>query len=72
MRPSPPRVEIERRPRLKSPYTWKDHLTRLLFIAAGVVAAMIFVETGDAEALPPLALGGMLGAMATGWFSQNR
>lgn len=50
---------------LKPRYDWKDYLTRLLFIAAGGVAAVVFVQSGDAEMLPSLAIGGMLGAVMT-------
>jgi hypothetical protein len=41
---------------------WRDHATRLLLVVAGVLAAAVFVARGEGEALPPLALGGVLGA----------
>lgn len=57
---------------MKPRLDWKDYLTRLLFIAAGGVAAIMFVQTGDAEVLPPLAIGGVLGAIMTqGWISRD-
>jgi hypothetical protein len=46
----------------------QDWLIRGVFIAAGVVAATLFTLHGQAEALPPLALGGLVGAcMVTGF-----
>lgn len=46
--------------------TWQDYALRGAFIAAGVAAAAIFALQGQAEALPPLALGGVIGACAIG------
>lgn len=43
---------------------WRDYITRGLLIVAGVVAAALFVMKGEGQALPPLALGGLLGAAA--------
>ena len=39
-----------------------DGLIRTLFISAGAVAAILFSLHGQADVLPPLALGGLLGA----------
>lgn len=47
-------------------YDWKDYLIRLTFIAAGGVAAILLAQTGDAEALPPMAIGGVVGAALAG------
>jgi hypothetical protein len=46
--------------------TWQDYVIRGAFIVAGVVAAVLFTMHGQAEALPPLALGGVLGACFIG------
>ncbi len=43
-----------------------DYLIRGLFIGAGVVAAILFTMKGQAEVLPPLALGALLGAFLVG------
>lgn len=42
----------------------QDLLLRVLFISAGVVAAVLFSLQGQSHVLPPLALGGLLGACA--------
>ena len=42
---------------------WRDIAIRVAFCAAGIAAAVIFVMRGEAEALPPLALGGAVGAL---------
>jgi hypothetical protein len=47
---------------MKSRYEWRELLTRCLFLAAGMVAAILLALTGQLEALPGLALGGTLGA----------
>lgn len=41
---------------------WRDYGIRGILIIAGAVAAVLFVQHGQADALPPLALGGLLGA----------
>ena len=51
---------------MKPRYEWKDYAIRLVFIAAGGVAALILAQTGQADALPPMAVGGMLGAALAG------
>jgi len=42
---------------------WRDIAIRVAFCAAGIAAAVIFVLRGDAQVLPPLALGGAVGAL---------
>lgn len=51
--------------------TWQDYVLRGAFIAAGVTAAALFTLEGQAEALPPLALGGVIGACAIGMFERD-
>ena len=50
---------------------WKDHLTRGAFIAAGMIAAAVFTLQGQADILPPLALGGLVGACVVGGFQRS-
>jgi hypothetical protein len=45
---------------------WQDGLIRSVFIAAGVISAVLFTLHGQADVLPPLALGGLLGACLVG------
>jgi hypothetical protein len=47
---------------MKFGFSWQDLMLRILIIVSGVVAAAIFVLRGEGEALPALAVGGMLGA----------
>lgn len=51
--------------------TWQDYLLRGAFIAAGAIAATLFALHGQSEALPPLALGGLIGAVAIGAFERD-
>jgi hypothetical protein len=46
---------------MKTTTEWKDRLIIGLFLMAGGVAALLFVSQGKAEALPPLAIGALLG-----------
>lgn len=47
---------------MKYGFSWQDMVLRALIIVSGVVAAALFVLRGEGEALPALAVGGMLGA----------
>ena len=47
---------------MRSSFTWQDMLLRVLIVVGGVIAAALFVLKGEGEALPALAIGGMLGA----------
>ena len=47
---------------MKYGFSWQDLVLRALIIVSGVVAAALFVLRGEGEALPALAVGGMLGA----------
>jgi hypothetical protein len=44
----------------------QDGLIRMVFISAGVVSAVLFTLHGQGDVLPPLALGGLLGACLVG------
>jgi hypothetical protein len=46
---------------MKTTTEWKDRLIIGLFLMAGGVAALLFVSQGQAQALPPLAIGALLG-----------
>ena len=57
---------------MKSHYEWRELLTRCLFLAAGMVAAILLAMKGQLDALPGLALGGTLGAcFVTSVFAEN-
>ena len=43
-------------------YDYRDYALRVLFLAAGGVAAVVLALKGHGEALPGVALGGALGA----------
>lgn len=49
-----------------------DYLIRVTFIAAGLVAAAVFAMKGQADVLPPLALGGLIGAALIGGLQSDR
>ena len=40
---------------------WQDVALRVLIVAAGLVAAALFVLKGEAQALPALAIGAIVG-----------
>ncbi len=42
--------------------TLQDHVLRALIIVAGALSAVLLALKGQAQALPALAVGGMLGA----------
>lgn len=52
--------------------SWQDHLLRGLFIVAGIAAAAVFAAKGQADALPPLALGGLVGSSLIAAFQGQR
>jgi len=43
-------------------WVWQDLALRALIIVSGLIAAILFVRQGNAEVLPALAIGGVLGA----------
>jgi hypothetical protein len=47
--------------------SWHDLVLRLLIVIAGCIAAAIFILRGDGAALPALAVGGVIGAIAVRW-----
>jgi len=46
----------------------QDLALRSLIVLAGGIAAALFILRGEAQALPPLALGATIGAFAMGRF----
>ena len=49
-------------------FDFRDLALRVLIVAAGSVAAVLFVLKGQAQALPALAAGATLGALMMGRF----
>jgi hypothetical protein len=54
---------------MKSKLEWQDVAIRGVMVAGGVVAAVLFVMQGNADALAPLAFGGALAAILVRGFA---
>lgn len=44
-------------------FNWQDFALRMLLLAAGTVAAVLLVRTGNGSAVPALAIGATLGTL---------
>lgn len=50
----------------------QDYALRTLFVVAGVLAAVLLVLKGQAQAVPALAIGAMLGTAAVSRFGASQ